>query len=151
MGAKAYVKAHAGPLPKISNRCNRDGGPEPPVGIRVSEAMYDDFEKIAADVRRINPEYPFEVSVCPPSPRPKQASNVDADVFAMEGVPTYGFVEEDIKGYDFDYDEIWHTERDLYTKNIPEYQEHAAVVTAVMALGVANLDKLLPREGVYSD
>ena len=151
VGAKAYVKAHAGQLPKISNMFNRDGGPEPPVGIRVSEAMYDDFEKIAADVRRINPEYPFEVSVCPPSPRPKQASNVDADVFAMEGVPTYGFVEEDIKGYDFDYDEIWHTERDLYTKNIPEYQEHAAVVTAVMALGVANLDKLLPREGVYSD
>ena len=69
----------------------------------------------------------------------------------MEGVPTYGFVEEDVKGYDFDYDEIWHTERDLYTKNIPEYQEHAAVVTAVMALGVANLDKLLPREGVYTD
>jgi hypothetical protein len=45
--------------------------------------------------------------------------------------------------------EIWHTERDLYTKNIPEYQEHAATVTAVVALGIANLSKQLSREGMH--
>ena len=67
--------------------------------------------------------------------------------FAIEGVPTLGFTTEDFKGYDFDYGEIWHTERDLYTKNIPEYQEHTATVTAIIALGVANLDKQLSREG----
>ena len=41
------------------------------------------------------------------------------------------------------------TERDLYTKNIPEYQEHAATVTAVVALGIANLSKQLSREGMH--
>ena len=69
----------------------------------------------------------------------------------MEGVPTAGFTVNDFKGYNFSYGEIWHTERDLYNKNIPEYQEHAAVVTAITALGVANLDKQLSREGFYEE
>ena len=38
-----------------------------------------------------------------------------------------------------------------FTKNIPEYLEHTATVTAITALGVANLDKPLPREGVYGE
>ena len=40
----------------------------------------------------------------------------DASVFAIEGVPTLGFTTEDFKGYDFDYGEIWHTERDFIHK-----------------------------------
>lgn len=51
--------------------------------------------------------------------------------------------------YNFSYDEIWHTERDLYTKSIPEYQKHAATVMAIVGLGVANLDHQLSREGLY--
>jgi hypothetical protein len=33
--------------------------------------------------------------------------------------------------------------------SIPEYQEHSAVVTAVVVYGIANLDHLLSREGMY--
>lgn len=33
-------------LGRISNMFNRDGGSEPPVGIYVPQAMYDDFVKI---------------------------------------------------------------------------------------------------------
>ena len=46
---------------------------------------------------------------------------------------------------------IWHTEDDLYDKLIPEYMEHSAVVQAVMAYGLANLNHLLSREGLYKD
>jgi len=67
----------------------------------------------------------------------------------MNGVPTISFGTSDPKGYDFDYREIWHTERDLYNKSIPEYQEHTAVVTAVVVYGLANLDHLLSREGYF--
>ncbi|MBR5298370.1 MAG: peptidase M28, partial [Parabacteroides sp.] len=59
------------------------------------------------------------------------------------------FKEVDFKGYNFDYNEIWHTERDTYTKSIPEYQEQAATIMAITTLGVANLDHLLSREGLY--
>jgi len=31
------------------------------------------------------------------------------------------------------------------------HQEHTAVVTAIVALGVANLDKQLSREGMYKE
>ena len=145
------MKAHKDKLPKIANLFNRDGGPEPPVGIYVPQAMYDDFVKISEPIQKIRPDYPFEVKVREPRKRPTRMGGTDASDFAIGGVPTLGFTTEDFKGHDFDYGEIWHTERDLYTKNIPEYQEHTATVTAIIALGVANLDKQLSREGLYTE
>lgn len=149
LGAEAWVKSNATKLPKIANLFNRDGGPEPPVGISVPKAMYDDFVKISEPIKNIRPDYPFEVKVREPRKLPTQTGGTDASVFAVKGIPTLGFLTDDIKGYGFSYGEIWHTERDLYNKNIPEYQEHTATVTAIIALGVANLDKLLSREGLY--
>ena len=149
LGAQAWVKAHKDKLPKIANMFNRDGGPEPPVGISVPQAMYDDFVKITAPIKLIRPDYPFEVKVAEPREKPTKMGGTDASVFAMQGVPTIGFTTEDFKGYNFEYQEIWHTERDLYTKNVPEYQEQTATATAIIALGVANLEKQLSREGLY--
>ena len=151
LGAQAYVKAHKKELSKISNLFNRDGGPTPPVGISVPKAMYDDFVKICEPIKDINPDYPFEVTVAQPRKRPTKFGGTDATVFAVEGVPTFGFREQDFKGYNFDYREIWHTERDYYNKLIPEYLEHTSVVTAIVALGVANLDHQLSREGMFTE
>ncbi|MDR0659764.1 MAG: M28 family peptidase [Prevotellaceae bacterium] len=150
LGAKSFAKTHADMLPKISNLFNRDGGPTPPVGIAVPPAMYDDFVKICEPLKCINPDYPFEVKKQErPNRRPKVPSSHDGSVFAVEGVPIFNFTTQDIKGYDFSYGEIWHTERDLYTKNPPKYQEHTATCIAITALGVANLDHQLSREGAY--
>ena len=151
LGAQAFCETHQKDLGRISNLFNRDGGPTPPVGISVPQAMYDDFKKICEPLPGIRPDYPFEVTVAQPRPRPTRFGGTDATVFAVKGVPTFGFRTEDFKGYNFNYNEILHTERDLFNKNIPEYQEHTAVVTAIVALGVANLDHLLSREGMYSD
>lgn len=149
LGAHAYVKRHQKELGKISNLFNRDGGPTPPVGISVPQAMYDDFVEVCKPIKDIRPDYPFEVTVAKPRKRPTQTGGTDATVFDVEGVPAISFREADFKGYNFNYGEIWHTERDLYTKSIPEYMEHTSVVTAVVALGVANLKKTLSREGMY--
>lgn len=149
LGAHAYTKKHKNELNKISYLLNRDGGPTPPVAIAVPEAMQKDFIEICKPIAQINPEYPFEVKLAAPTKRPTQPQGTDASVFAMEGVPARYFLTQDFKGYDFSYDEIWHTERDLYNKNIPEYQEHTSVVTAIVALGIANLDHLLSRKDMY--
>lgn len=149
LGAKAYAKTHKNELKKISYLFNRDGGPTPPIGISVPQAMYDDFVKVCEPIKDIRADYPFEVTVAKPRKRPTTTGGTDASVFDMEGVPSSAFREGDFKGYNFNYGEIWHTERDLYTKSIPEYMEHASVVTAVVALGVANLKKQLSREGMY--
>lgn len=151
LGAKAYAEKHVNELGRIANLFNRDGGPTPPVGISVPQAMYADFVEICKPLKDIRPDYPFEVKIAEPRKRPTKMGGTDATVFAVKGVPTFGFTTDDIKGYNFSYGEIWHTERDLYTKNIPEYQEHTAIVTAVVALGVANLKKQLSRKGMFID
>ena len=151
-GSKHWVESNMDKLPNISNYFNRDGGPEVLSGLTVPEAMYDDFEKICEPLNDINPDFPFKLSkrTSPPRPKPTTPRGSDHAYFAMNGVPTLSFESKDSKGYNFSYSEIWHTENDLYTKSIPEYQEHTSVVIAVVVYGLANLDHLLSREGLYA-
>ncbi|NLN31509.1 MAG: M28 family peptidase [Bacteroidales bacterium] len=153
LGSKHWVESNKEKLPRISNYFNRDGGPTVASGIVVPDAMYNDFEKVCRPLDRINPDFPFKLvrDTSPPRPRPTTASSSDHAYFAMNGVPTLSFDAPDSKGYNFDYGEIWHTERDTYDKSIPEYQEHTSVVTAVVVYGLANLNHLLSRKGLYLD
>ncbi len=151
LGAQAYCKAHADELPKIAIIMNRDGGPEPPVGIAVPKAMMADMQKICEPIASINPRYPFEVTEAQPRERPTRYGSNDATVFAVEGVPTYGFRLRDVDGTNFTYYEIWHTENDILNKEVPDYQKHTAMVTAIVALGIANLDHQLSRDGMFTE
>ncbi|HSL86676.1 MAG TPA: M28 family peptidase, partial [Bacteroidales bacterium] len=152
-GSKHWVETNKGKLPKISNYFNRDGGPTVASGLTVPEAMYDDFEKVCKPLNEINPDFPFTLTkrTQPPRPKPTTAGGSDHAWFAINGVPTLSFEIPDAKGHNFSYMEIWHTERDTYDKSIPEYQEHTSVVTAVVVYGLANLNRILSREGLYSD
>jgi carboxypeptidase Q len=152
-GSKSWVERNKEKLPKISYYFNRDGGPTVANSLNVPEAMYDDFVKICEPLNSINPDFPFTLTkrTDPPRAKPTSAGGSDHAYFAMNGVPNPGFGTADPKGYDFNYGEIWHTERDLYTKSIPEYQNHTSVVTAVVVYGVANLDHLLSRKGLYQE
>lgn len=149
LGSKSWIAKNEDKLDKISNMFNRDGGPTVANSISVTDAMWDDVEKICKPLNSINPDFPFTMKRRKPSTRPEKAWGTDSGPFAVKGVPTIGFGTEDTKGYDFSYGEIWHTERDLYNKSIPEYQDHTSIVTAVVVYGVANLDHLLSREGYY--
>ena len=153
LGSKYFVENKTVPLEKISNYINRDGGPLCATSVSVPAAMYDDYVAICKPLENLNPEFPFTVNKREgqPQARPTRAGGSDHAYFAMNGVPTIGFRETDPKGYNFEYGEIWHTERDIFNKLIPEYLEHSAVVTAVVLYGIANLDHLLSREGLYKD
>ena len=150
-GSKSWVERHKNDLDKISNYFNRDGGPTVANSLTVPEAMYNDFEKICEPLNDINPDFPFTLNkrTGEPRPRPTRAGGSDHAYFAMNGVPAISFGTADPKGYDFNYGEIWHTERDTYNKSIPEYQDHTSIVTAVVVYGLANLDHLLSRQGLY--
>jgi cyclophilin family peptidyl-prolyl cis-trans isomerase len=76
----------------------------------------------------------------------------------MLAIPTLNFATtsartgpdgKEIPSYTYSY--AWHTLNDLYSELVPytEHQQHSALVTAVVAYGVANLDKPLTRDGVY--
>lgn len=153
LGSKHWVESNKDKLPFIANYFNRDGSPLVPTGITVPEAMYDDFVKICKPLNSINPDFPFVVRKreTPPGPRPVSAGGSDHAYFALNGVPTLSFTLGDTKGYDFNYGEIWHTERDTYDKSIKEYQDQTSVVQAVVVYGIANLPRLLPRTGYYSN
>jgi hypothetical protein len=153
LGSKHWVESNKDKLPHISNYFNRDGGPTVASGLTVPEAMYEDFEKVCKPLNEINPEFPFKLTknTNPPRPKPTTAGGSDHAYFAMNGVPTLSFETPDAMGYDFSYTEIWHTENDLYNKSIPEYQEHTSVVTAVVVYGLANLDHILSRDGLYKE
>jgi len=146
-GSSHWVKENKDKLPRVANMFNRDGGPTVPLNISATPAMMDDMQKICASINSINPDFPFEVKHKEPFARPKKPWGTDSGPFAVEGVPVITFGTGDPKGYDFSYREIWHTERDLYNKSIPEYQEHTSIVTAIVVYGIANLDHLLSREG----
>ncbi|MBU3929047.1 MAG: peptidase M28, partial [Bacteroidetes bacterium] len=109
----------------------------------------EDMALICSPINDINPEFPFKLEKSEPGEKPEKAWGTDSGPFAVEGVPTTGFQTGDPKGYNFSYGEIWHTERDLFNKSIPEYQEQASIATAVLVYGIANLDHLLSREGYY--
>ena len=149
LGATSWVERHKDKLDRISNLFNRDGGPLAATGVSVPKAMVDDFIKASKHISSINPEIPFTVDTIPPRPRPLQPGGTDASIFAIRGVPTISLRDRDVKGYDFNYREIWHTERDLYTKSIGQYQEHTSVVLAIIVYNLANLNHILSREGLY--
>ncbi len=150
-GSRSWVTRFESDLENVSNMVNRDGGPTVPVSLTVSAAQMEDFKEIAEIINTINPDFPLDLKERTPRPRPEKAWGTDSGPFAVKGVPTIGFDCADPKGYNFDYGEIWHTERDLYNKSIPEYQEQAATATAVLVYGLANLDHKLSREGYYME
>ncbi|MGM0464699.1 MAG: M28 family peptidase [Bacteroidota bacterium] len=151
LGSKAWVEDNMDKLGRISNYFNRDGGPTVANSLSVPAAMYDDFEKVCKPLNDINPDFPFTLRESEPRRKPESAGGSDHAYFAINGVPTISFGTADPKGYNFNYGEIWHTERDLYNKSIPEYQEHTAVVTAVVVYGLANLDHVLSRKGYFRE
>lgn len=152
LGSKFFVE-NCKYLDKIANYFNRDYAPTAPTSITVSEAMYDNFVEVCEPIKAINPDFSFEVikREGPAPERPKKPGGSDHAYFLMNGVPAFEFSITDPKGYNFNYGEIWHTERDVYTKSIPEYQEQAATATAVTLYGIANLKELLSREGLFKE
>jgi hypothetical protein len=90
-----------------------------------------------------------------------QATNPNGSdwaAFEMQGIPTLHFSATSARpGQDgkenpsYAYSYAWHTTNDLYSELVPyaEHLAHSALVTAVVAYGVANLDEPLPRDGVY--
>jgi len=155
LGSKYWVEHNQDKWSKISNYFNRDGGPTVANSLTVPPAMYDDFKKATEQLNDINPEFPFTLTQRnnnpPQRPASGNAGSSDHAWFAVNGIPVISFGTGDPKGYDFNYGEIWHTERDTYNMSIPEYMEHTSIVTAIVVYNLAMQDKLLSREGLYRD
>ncbi len=149
LGSQSWLRKHPEVQPNILMMINRDGSPSVITGASVPETWYPDFQKITAPLVNLNPKWPFELELTMPRAHATSPSGSDHSSFEMLGVPTLRFQTQT----DYTYNHAWHTLYDLYSELIPytEHQQHSALVTAVVAYGVANLDRRLPHEGVYLD
>ncbi|MGB8959027.1 MAG: M20/M25/M40 family metallo-hydrolase [Candidatus Aminicenantales bacterium] len=147
IGSQAWLKNHSGIASKIMMMINRDGSPSAITGAVVPETWQADFKRIAAPLIALNPKWPFKLERGVPRAHATSPGGTDSSSFEMEAVPTLRFQTQT----DYPYNHAWHTLDDLYSELVPytAQQQHSALVTAVVAYGAANLDRPLPREGVY--
>ena len=147
VGSQAFLKNRPDIAPKIVMMVNRDGSPSAITGAAVPETWLDDFKRITAPLAALNPKWPFKLERTVPRAHATSPGGSDHTSFEMQGVPTLRFTTQT----DYRYQHAWHTLADLYSELVPytAHQQHSALVTAVVAYGVANLDKPLTRDGVY--
>jgi len=148
LGAQAWLKKNPERAVQTVLMINRDGSPSAIVGANVPPAWYQDFFKITEPLRQADPVWPFDlVEDEYPRVKSERPAGNDASVFSMQGIPVLSLQTRS----DYNYSRAWHTLHDTYNEVVPyaEHQKHSALATAVIAYGVANLDKPLTREGVY--
>jgi carboxypeptidase Q len=157
LGSQGWLKKHPELQGKIVMMINRDGSPSAITGANVPETWYEDLKTITAPLTNLNPKWPFKLVKALPRAHATSPGGTDSSSFEMMSVPTLSFATTtarpgpDGKDINFTYSYVWHTTNDLYSELVPytEHQQHSALATAVVAYGVANLDKPLTRDGVY--
>ncbi len=148
VGSRDWVADNVALHDNIVTMINRDGSPSAITGATVPPLWEADMREITGPLVDVNPKWPFELSVNHyPSTVPTSAGGSDHASFAMAGIPIFRFRTET----DYSYGRAWHTLYDTYSELVPytEHQKHSALVTAVVAYGIANLDEPLTREGTY--
>jgi cyclophilin family peptidyl-prolyl cis-trans isomerase len=147
IGSQAWLTAHPELHDKIVMMVNRDGSPSAITGATVPETWYEDLKAITAPLSNVNAKWPFKLDKTLPRAHATSAGGTDSSSFEMMSVPTLNFQVT----RDYPYSYAWHTTNDLYSEIAPyaEHQQHAALVTAAVVYGVANLEKPLTRAGVY--
>jgi hypothetical protein len=126
---------------------NHDTGTNWACGLQVTPSQFADFEAVVAPVRSMRaPDADHQGPLFVLEQKAKiQAFGSDHASFSSVGVPGFAWRLRGRADYD---DFSWHSQWDTFDVVIPEYQRHTATVVALVALGVANLPKLISREGV---
>jgi carboxypeptidase Q len=148
VGSQSWLERNPDLHEKIVTMINRDGSPSTITGAVVPPLWYEELRDITGPLETLNPTWPFSLEVNHyPGLKPVNPGGTDASSFSQVGVPTFRFLTET----DYNYQRAWHTLYDTYSELVPytEHQAHSALVTAVVAYGIANLDEPLTREGSY--
>lgn len=138
LGSAAYVEANKELLPKISAVFNHDEGTNYLSGLRVTPEMMPVMRQVCAPLEGLEAGKRFELG--------EQESlggggGSDHASFVRAGVPGF-FWQQSGRS---DYERHHHTQYDTFDAAIPDYQEHSALVAALVAFGVAEADQLLDR------
>jgi cyclophilin family peptidyl-prolyl cis-trans isomerase len=152
IGSHSWVIKNKEKLSKISIMLNNDSGTNPVVSMGVPKTIYDVLKPVMEPIERLQLKYPFQLTEIGKF-RKAGRGGTDSHSFIMEGVPAPWLRTEGPHQYGI----TWHTLLDTYDQTIPDAQEHSALVYALLAYQIANMDNLIPREnafvpdGIYAD
>jgi carboxypeptidase Q len=150
LGSRGFVQRHRADMSKVSAAFNHDTGTNWAQSLTVTEKMHGQLEPVFAQVTRLMspPDVDFDGKVF----NLRSVASIgggrggsDHASFLAAGVPGLGW---GLKGRSDYFQHTWHTQWDTFENAIEEYQRHTATVIAMAALGTANLDELLDREGI---
>ena len=147
IGSQMWLKKHPDMQSKIFMMINRDGSPSAITGASVPETWFAGIQRITEPLVNLNAKWPFKLERGLPRAHATSPGGTDSSSFEMMSIPTLSFRNQT----NYVYNHAWHTLYDTYGELVPytEHQQHSALVTAVVAYGAANLERPLPREGVY--
>jgi len=144
VGSRSWVDRNKDKLPNISIMLNNDSGTNPIVSMLVPKVIYDVLKPIVEPIEKIELPYPFELKEMQMFRRAGRGGT-DSHSFNMAGVPAPWLRTQGPHSYTT----TWHTPLDTYNEIIPDAQEHSALVIALLAYQIANMDQILPREGAF--
>lgn len=149
LGSRGYVQRHRSDMDKVSAVYNHDTGTNWAQTLSVTKKMHAQLEPVFAQVTRLMtpPDADFDGPVFDlrPVERVSGGGGSDHASFIAALVPGLNW---GLKGRADYFQHTWHTQWDVFENSIGEYQRHTATVIAMAALGTANLDEMLDREGV---
>jgi hypothetical protein len=150
LGSRGYVQRHRIDMDKVSAVFNHDTGTNWAQSLVVTNEMHAQLEPVFAQVTRLltPPDDDFEGDVFSLVARDQIGGGrggSDHASFLAVKAPGLGW---GLKGRANYFQHTWHTQWDTFDNAIEEYQRHTATVIAMAALGTANLDSLLSREGI---
>jgi cyclophilin family peptidyl-prolyl cis-trans isomerase len=144
LGSKAWVNGHKKLLPKISVMLNHDSGTNPVIGLGVPKPIYDAVRPVVAPIESLKLAYPFALTETGKY-RKAGRGGTDSHSFNMEGVPAPWLITRG----PHQYGTTWHTDLDSYDQIIVDAQEQSSLMIALLTYQIANMDKMLPREGSF--
>jgi len=145
LGARAWVKANPQALPKISAVIVHDGGTNFINGLNATESMLPIFEKAFEPAMKLDPALPFTLNKVPRLPR---GIGSDHDAYLAAGVPGFYWRQGRTPEKGQTYSHEHHTQNDVYSAAIPEFQKHSAMIVAIGAWRLAQLEGMVPRDGI---
>ncbi len=152
LGSKAWVEAHPEQLPGISAVLVHDGGTNYVSGIPATPEMWADMQQVLAPVLALTEragvpagdDKAFAFTLSPVESLPREPS--DSTSFIDAGVPGFYWAQAGRS----DYERYHHTQLDHADAVIDEYQRHSALVIAIAAWMLAQLDHQLERQNAFA-
>ncbi|MDQ7816629.1 MAG: M20/M25/M40 family metallo-hydrolase [Melioribacteraceae bacterium] len=144
IGSRAWVAKNKHKLSKISIMMNNDSGTNPVIAMGVPKVIYDFIKPIIEPIENLDLKYKFSLQETGMIRRAGRGGT-DSHSFVMEGVPAPWLRTQG----PHQYGTTWHSMLDTYDQIIPDAQEHSALVYALLAYQMANMDQLIPREGAF--